>query len=293
MNYIYPRLPDGKDFGFIRVGGAGLANCMFTVAHAWVLHKKYNYEFIDPTWEKISIGPYIRKEKDKRHYIGVFNKLGVNGIKKVYLLQTLPKVKLKNHLKIENNNNNSKIIFVEGLGGFFSDFIEDHKVVKAYFDKAVTKTKLKQLNRDDLQSAIGVHIRLGDFKSFRRTPLNWYVNVIKTLKNSTNPNQKFFVFSDGTDEELKPVTDLINVKRVFYGNAIADIFALSYCKMIIGSSSTFSAWGAFLTQIPIIKPKSKFADFGKILVEDKYQIELQTEQEIIIPDSLKHYLSLK
>ena len=49
-----------------------------------------------------------------------------------------------------------------------------------------------------------------------------------------------------------------NVKRVFYGNAFADMYAISKTKMVIASDSTFSAWGAFIGQRPILFNRRHF-----------------------------------
>jgi len=61
---------------------------------------------------------------------------------------------------------------------------------------------------------------------------------------------------------LKELITIPNVKRVFYGNAMADIWALSKCKIIIGSDSTFSGGGAYIGQKPIVFRK---CHFGRVL----------------------------
>ena len=52
--------------------------------------------------------------------------------------------------------------------------------------------------------------------------------------------------------------DIPNVERCFFGNAFADMWAISKSKFVIASDSTFSAWGAFLGQRPIIFSKRHF-----------------------------------
>ena len=39
MKYYYPALSD-KDLGWIRIGGPGLANCMFLAANAYISSKE-------------------------------------------------------------------------------------------------------------------------------------------------------------------------------------------------------------------------------------------------------------
>ena len=103
----------------------------------------------------------------------------------------------------------------------------------------------------DFTNCVAIHVRLGDFVEQRRVPISWYKLKIESLK-MVHPDYKFCLFSDGKDEELIELTSMADVKRVFFGNAIADIFAISKCCYLIGSDSTFSGWGAFLGQVPSV-----------------------------------------
>ena len=85
--YVYPRLSRHELFG-IRLGGAGMGNLLFIYSRAIVYGKKNGLEMIWPTWTSIHIGPYIRKEKDKRSYHNVFkpNIDDIRGVHKYLLL---------------------------------------------------------------------------------------------------------------------------------------------------------------------------------------------------------------
>lgn len=100
-------------------------------------------------------------------------------------------------------------------------------------------------------------MRLGDYIPSLRVSIDWYVGVVKNILK-INPLAKFKLFSDGSDEELQPLLELSGVERAFYGNAFADMYAISKCKLVIASDSTFSAWGAFLGQKPIIFNRRHF-----------------------------------
>lgn len=87
----------------------------------------------------------------------------------------------------------------------------------------------------------------------------------KILAKSREGQFRFLLFSDGTDEELRDLTSLPDVERVFFGNAIADIYAISKCCYMIGSDSTFSGWGAFLGQVPCVFFRKHY---GRVLVDE-------------------------
>lgn len=279
--YIYPKLPAVYDLGVIRFGGSGLANCMFVAARAYILHTKTNFDYITPTWGKFSIGPYLRGEKDKRHYFGFFKKLGVSGIMKIAILATKPKI--NEHQTKEDAQ--SGIIVVEGLGNYFLDLLDHQEIVSIYFHKIILKKHFSAIESHDFSKVIGVHIRLGDYSSDLRTDLNWYKQIIESLQKGINTAYQFYVFSDGTDEELSSITSLANTKRVFFGSAISDILALSHCQLIIGSDSTFSGWGAFLGQVPVVYPKRHF---GRVLVNSKQEF-VSNEPEIVVTHLLLNY----
>lgn len=263
--YIYPKLDANYDLAFIRIGGSGLANCMFVAARAWIIKHQMNREFIDPTWGKFSIGTYIRREKDKRHYFGLFKPVGTYGIKKIFLLAFYKKN------SYDNNNSHAKIITVSGLGNYFKDLIEHQSIVNDFFKQCIKQKHLKKIEKHNFSYVIGVHVRLGDFPDEIRIDINWYRKIILDLNKRLNEDYKIYVFSDGTDRELEPITSIANVKKVFFGNALCDILALSKCKLIIGSHSTFSGWGAFLGQVPTVFSKRQF---GNVLADQNFEFVL-------------------
>ena len=72
------------------------------------------------------------------------------------------------------------------------------------------------------------------------------------------------------------LTSIPNVERVFFGNAISDIFAISKCCYMIGSDSTFSGWGAFLGQVPCVFYRKHYGpvlkDSSKEIVENQEEL---------------------
>ena len=98
---------------------------------------------------------------------------------------------------------------------------------------------------------------------------------------SKNKSFEFFLFSDGTDEELGVLLEIPQIKRVFFGNALADMFAISRCRMVVASDSTFSAWGAFLGEVPIVFSKRHFPPVYKNLPEYVLGNSVELPQELI------------
>lgn len=253
---VYPKLPSKLDLGFIRLRGSGLANCMFVASRAYILAKELGCELLSPTWLNFSLGPYLRKEKDKRHYNGLFKSNGITGLKKIWYQVYFPKVG-------KEIANTKSLLIVDGLGNYFEDLLEQHQLVKNYIWEITNETIKNSVANFCFTNKIGIHVRLGDFKTLNiNTQLEWYQQIISELTLVEGNKYEFVLFSDGSDQELKELLKLPNVSRLFTGSALGDILALSKCKAIIGSDSTFSGWGAFLGQIPVVFPKRHF---GKVL----------------------------
>ena len=107
-----------------------------------------------------------------------------------------------------------------------------------------------------------MHIRLGDFTKEEneeglrkgnwnlKIPIKWYINIINKIQQISK--LPIYIFSDGQDEELIEILKIYNCTRINLGESISDMIALSECKLIISSGSTFSMWASFIGQNPTI-----------------------------------------
>jgi hypothetical protein len=279
--YVYPKFDSFLDIG-IRIGGFGLSNCLFVISRAIIIANENNYTLINPTWERIGLGQYIRREKDKRNYFGLFKKTGVKGLKK-YLLIYLGK-KLDSINQYSEKSILPQIIVVKGLSDYFESLLPYQGMIKQWI---LDNTKTKSII-NECDNYIGIHIRMGDYSQERRAPVEWYIDKILEVKNITQNRSEFMLFSDGTDEELKDILKIDGVYKCYAGNALADILSLSNCCFIIGSDSTFSGWAAFLGQKPAVFPKKHF---GKVLINQENEVVLNNEDDF--PTNIKNYLENK
>lgn len=263
---IYPKLPSVYHF-IIRFMGSGLANCLFIYARAVLLSEKYNLPILNPSWVQFNIGPYLRGEKDKRHYNGLFKPFGKSYFLKYWLLLTQKKI----NEDTAPVNYKKGLIYVEGLKNYFEDIRFNSDKVLNHLLSIVNEKDLK-VYQEKNENFIAVHVRLGDYSLDARINLDWFINYIKFIQSNIDEEINFYIFSDGNENELVDLLKIKNCKLVFFGSAIADILILSKAKLILASDSTFSAWGAYLGQVPIVFNKKHF---GKIL--DNEENELVTK----------------
>ena len=148
----------------------------------------------------------------------------------------------------------------------------------------------------DASKSICVHVRLGDFtettdaidtgKNNMRIQINWYVSVVNKLREAAGWNVPVFVFSDGTDGELKALLSLPETKRITFENSISDIVCLSRSPIMISSGSSFSLWARFLGNCSSISYPNQIKD--RVHTGDGFEIELGLNDELT--DDQKAYV---
>lgn len=264
MFYVYPQL-SRYDFFLIRMGGPGLGNLLFPFAEALVLAKNENLQMVWPTWGQLKVGPFIRREKDKRMYFDLFQSTEsyIKKWKKLFLLLRCEKISREHYLEnkvsfIGSKNTKDTIIVCSGMEKLFSNIIEDHELIKNELEK-IRSTK----NQYGTTEYIGVHIRFGDFHkvpleklkdniSNARLPIEWYTEKIDQVRKIYGSNMPVQVFSDANDNELKDLLSLPGVVRAHHGNSVNDLLALSRSRILIASNSSFSMWASYLGRMPVI-----------------------------------------
>ncbi len=284
-----------------RLGGPGLGNLLFAWARAVVISKQYSLRMMYPTWPSLKIGPYIRRERDKRHYVNLFhaNSGYVHGIEKYMSLLMLPKVTEEDFRKSpERYMQSPYLIRFTGMAGFFSTILKDHNLVREELLRITRQVHKKALNYD-FSKSVSLHVRMGDFiptASFdeirngldlRRIPLNWYARRIVQLKEVLGNDTRFYIFSDGSDRDLSLLLKMEGVRRISFGSALADLLALSYSRILIANGSTFSNWASYLGRMPVIWPQGQVRHH--LYAESEKEVELDERSDL--PSSFIRHIS--
>ena len=114
-----------------------------------------------------------------------------------------------------------------------------------------------------------------------RLPIKWYISLIEKIQKENN--LPIYIFSDAEDFELKEILAYDNCNRAYFGSAISDMLALSTCKVLISSASTFSMWASFLGQMPTIWFPGQMRQ-TLLLENSKFEGEIDYDDDL--PNSL-------
>ncbi|NVN93003.1 MAG: alpha-1,2-fucosyltransferase [Desulfuromonadales bacterium] len=241
-------------FGYPILMKAGLGNMLVPWAKCHLWCKDNNARMIAPFWTKFRIGPYLRREKDKRNYQRLFkSNRDIGGLQRLYLLATTTKCAFELFDDTSSPRNRGITVLFSGMDSF-DRLIGRHEEIRQALT-AMTKPEFVPAKMD--KPFIGVHVRLGDYASVEngasapwtsRLPIDWYVAAVHEVRKTAGFDLDVILFSDGNDEELRALLELPAVRRSEYKESITDILALSQATVIIGSCSSFSMWGAYLAQ---------------------------------------------
>ena len=163
---------------------------------------------------------------------------------------------------------NTYLLTTEGMwGGYYHirqarDFVFSTLYNSRFAAKNLLEIK-QRLSPNKL--TVGMHIRLGDFAqslepaAYRgkfniALPLTWYINIGKQIQQRYGDGVQFLIASDGTPEQLKPLTESFNcvLTTDIKDSDCSDILALSKTDLLVCSVSSFSAISAFLSDAPYL-----------------------------------------
>ena len=251
---------------------SGLSNKLFPWASCVVFSEVNSVSMLAPIWWNVKISPWLRGERDKRLYLEQTrgNARCIKFPLGLFYRITSKRINVRSQDIAKKSNLYKRLDFREvnyvfqGEEGHFKHLLPFQPFLKAELLSIASQATLKAVSSElRCLPSIGIHIRRGDFKNascdedYRikgavRTPLAWYTEIIRQLK-TVNSDLEAFVVSDAEDTELLELLSIRGIHRKSTGSALGDLILLSKAKFIIGSGgSSFSAWGSFLGQCPIV-----------------------------------------
>lgn len=246
-----------QPLGRVATGRAGLGNELFPFARALLWARDNEGQLLRTRWFHLRFGPYLRREDDKRRYELLFS-----HDSELSCLRSLS-VRLRRRVKSETEFGHSdpcrSIFIFKGPGHHFTPLYGENDYLKTALELA---TRTPPGTEWSGRRHIAVHVRLGDFAVSseqgpspgvrnRRLRMSWYVRTVAEIRRRL-PDLPAVVYSDGEDRELVELLSLAGTVRAERNTALNHILCLSEASCLVASGSTFSAWGAYLGQVPVI-----------------------------------------
>lgn len=127
-----------------------------------------------------------------------------------------------------------------------------------HFNDALSTKSKEILAQINLENAVGIHIRRGDYLLpkntiiFANCSLNYYQRAVSYFEGKY-PDVSFYVFSDDipwVKDNLKINSPVEFVNHNAGNRSFEDLFLMSNCRHNIIANSSFSWWGAYLNNNP-------------------------------------------
>lgn len=248
------------------LGRYGLTHGILAWARCRLWCHQNGANMVAPFWLKLRVGPYLRRERDKRNYFLLFHAgNAISGLGRLALRARAALIDigpewpdvpppgsrpqlLRFHNALQANDKKS---FWQIVG--HQQFLRRELM-------AITRPRYHPPR--PARPFIAIHVRLGDFtivtpgdavaagSTNTRLPLEWYGDRLDALRAALGENVPAIVFSDGSDAELAPLLARADIARAPRQQSITDLLQMGDGAAVIASGSGFSMWGAFLGSAP-------------------------------------------
>lgn len=165
----------------------------------------------------------------------------------------------------------------------FSGYFQSYK----YFDHNYEHIKNSfHLERKDMSSDYcSIHVRRGDYLHYPNVYEQMSLEYYTSAMNSIGSDKNFLVFTNDIPWCVETFKDFPNVKIINESDPFKSLSLMASCKNHIISNSTFSWWGAYLSDNSnVICPKKWFTkDFAPTITKKSYDDFMSD----MIPDSWK------
>jgi hypothetical protein len=251
-------------------------------SRAFVFSRLNGLPMVTTSWGRIQWGAWLRWERKKRAYWGYFREDGWWQRWKTAIQAKRLTVVTEPEVKKWPDTAGTLFVFdqVSPQTDLFGPFRAHREMVKEGLFALLTPQMRKALDTY-APPVIAVHIRRGDFKYGNPiTPTAFFIEAIGLAREAAGKEWPVTIFTDAAPDEISDVLALPGVRLTGDKPDILDILLMSKSKVIILSqSSTFSYWGAFLSDAVIIKPAGDWqddlrpADINKRLFEGKVDFD--------------------
>lgn len=303
-------------FTYARIGRAGLGNNLLPWARSEIAAAQNGLRRIAPIWFHFKIGPILRGERDWRWYNALFRHPGeIGGLRRRWLLgraEVVPEFRAQNVLRERPVSGKPKVIEYdffyfgrlanrefESVSRMFIELLPHVDLLTKRLEQIILPTHMNVIRSTLNEPFIGIHFRRGDKPPLKygqsyplesdhpTLPAEWYAKALREVRRLIGWDAPAVVFTDGTDEQAKPLLEQRNVKLAPRGNnAIVDLMLMGKSRAFISTmSSSFSHWSAMLAKCPSVQfPGREFH-----LVHDRPDMTVFSDVEGNLPDSAAHH----
>lgn len=254
-------------YAYARLDRTGLGNMLFPWARSEVFRRDKQCPALWPTWTQWArIGPWLRREKDKRLYRHVFSSSGyISGMRRAALLTTQRRIPEASITGGGFRDEDGGVVEFRGMEGHFDSFAKENVFIRQRLEGMTHQWVRQTVSTEwpEGRNFIAVHIRRGDFQPWdpekassrfmsMQLPVDWYLSAILKAKTLVGHDVETLVFTDGDGRGLESLLSRPHTQLASDSAAVCHLLGMANARAIVGSASSFSMWAAFLSDAPAI-----------------------------------------
>lgn len=283
-------------FAHASVGRAGLGNMLFPWARAQIFAADSGAKMLAPSWARLRVGPYLRREPDKRRYAGFFHDPEhLHGWSRMWQLlrrRRVPEGALEELTPPAHGAKDAVVVEFSGLGEFFAPLLCHTGLIRDRLWR-MTQPEVRSMLAPARDPFVAMHVRRGDItrqgfnsqqldNSPQYTPLAWFVEMARAIRRVENLGGfPIVVFSDGDGDELAELLGVEGVELQGRRPAVTDLWEMSSARLLVASGfSTFSMWASYLGCMPTLYAPGKIQQRVQENRDRALEIELPSGAEI-------------
>jgi hypothetical protein len=272
-------------YGYPDVGRHGLGHSLLAWGRCQLWCRDQEATPLAPRWLRLRVGPWLRRERDKRNYFLLFRTgNAVGGLRRTWILATTRQVDESEAASLDPGE--PAVVVFRSLPD--NDIKRDFAALRGGGPWLRKQLEAMTLPRYLPQGAatgrhIAMHVRMGDFPTATpdevasgqqnvRTGVDWFLDALHSLREAMGEAIPAIVYSDGEEEELAPLLRLPSVVRAPPQAAVTDMLSIARADALIGSGSGFSIWGSLLGDVPRLSAPGQ--QRARALVDMDAEIEL-------------------
>lgn len=244
---------------------AGLGNKLFVWARAVAFSHLNRLDCYCLGWTIPRIGPILRGERRDIRYGKYLQSDAMHELQGAFRLLLNNRVFEPPIAECEMDKRDIIFVFnkLPPWNEFFVSLHAHRQIIIERF-AGLPRIRIQNAVQREKRPIVSVHIRRGDFRELRdgeafekvggvRTPLDYFVEIIRNIRKCSGWSVPISVFSDGTDDELQSILMVENVSRAPALPDVAHLMLMARSDVIVTSAgSTFSMWAGFLSDASII-----------------------------------------
>ena len=282
-------------FALPLIGRAGLGNNLFPWARAELFARQSGAKMLAPQWTRIRLGPYLRREPQKRRYGREFQmEHHVRGLSRLLISmlgRRIPEAQALTYLHMSQSLLPSVVEF-SGIDDLFTPLLTEHEFIRRQL-WSITSEPLRSTGEQYGGRFIAMHVRRGDLTRqgftqqelagvYQFTPLIWFVDMARAVRGfEPLRSVPIVVFTDGENEEVEALRCIDGVFFSQRQRPITDLWTMAHAGLLFASGfSTFSMWASYLGGMPTIYAPGKIQQRVQTGRAQAMEIELAGGQNI-------------